>query len=70
MFAALTVDGRNHFAGQAVKLLNKHIGLFLYPIVKYRRLPIRKFIEALGVETITVSSVYGSRFFVASNNNL
>lgn len=65
MFAVLQSDRFIYSAGQAVKLLNKYIGLFLCPTVKYWRLPIRKFIEALGVETITVSSVYGSRFFVA-----
>lgn len=62
-FAVFTDNGYIHFAEQAVKLLIYYMGIFYAHTLGYWRLPIRKIIKALGVETISVNSVYGSRFF-------
>ena len=65
---SVTDNGYIHFAEQAVNLLILLYGLFYCPYFRIFGgcLYVDK-IKALGVETISVTSVYGSRFFVAYN---
>lgn len=70
MFAVLQSDRFIYSAGQAVKLLNKYIGLFLFPTVKYWRLPIRKLLDALGVDYQLVAAYMAAAFLLPKMSNL
>ena len=70
MFAVLQSDRFIYSAGQAVKLLNKYIGLFLFPTVKYWRLPIRKLLDALGVDYQLVAAYMAAAFLLSKMSNL
>lgn len=70
MFAMLQDGSHTYLAGQAVKLLNKYIGLFLCPTVKYWRLPIRKYCNALRGSYHLVAAYMVAAFLLPKMSNL
>lgn len=70
MFAMLQDGSHTYLAGQAVKLLNKYIGLFLCPTVKYWRLPIRKYCNALRGSYHLVAAYMAAAFLLPKMSNL
>lgn len=65
IFAMLTDSDCIHFAGQAVNLLISYMGYFYARNLRYWRLYIRRYYSLSKWISLSVSSVYGNRFFVA-----